>query len=128
MNPIPHLIVIMSLLSFLSAGCSKQATPQSLASPAAPVLKIAVFADGRLTVDGASSTIPALRDSLQRLSEQHGVVWYYREAGQQEAPPIVTNIMQTILDARCPVRLSSRPDYSDYIDDKGRSIPIGEKP
>jgi hypothetical protein len=79
-----HLITIMGLLSFLLGGCSKQSAPPSAPSPDAPVLKVAVFADGRLTVDGTAATIQSLQASLRTLSEKHGVVWYYREAGQQE--------------------------------------------
>src|ERR1700726_174737 len=48
--------------------------------PAQPVLKIAVMADGRIAVNGAPATIQSLRESLKKLSQQRGVVWYYREA------------------------------------------------
>lgn len=115
-----HLITVMGLLSFLFGGCSKQPTPPTAPSPDAPVLKVAVFADGRLTVDGTASTIEALRESLRSLSEKHGVVWYYREAGQQEPPPIAMEVMKAVVDARLPIRLSSRPDYSDAIGADGR--------
>ena len=49
------------------------------------------------------------------MSEQHGVVWYYREAPEQEPPPIATEVIQAVIDLRLPFRLSSRPDYSDSI-------------
>jgi hypothetical protein len=111
----------MGLLSFLLGGCSKQSAPPSAPSPDAPVLKVAVFADGRLTVDGTASTIEALRQSLRSLSEKHGVVWYYREAGQQEPPPIAMDVMKAVVDAGLPIRLSSRPDYSDSVGPDGRS-------
>src|SRR5947209_5525912 len=72
------LLAIMGILSLLFGGCSKRPASQTPVNPSAPILKIAVLADGRLTVDGAPSTVPALRESLRRLSEQHGAVWYYR--------------------------------------------------
>ena len=81
-----HLITIMGLLSFLLGGCSKQSAPPTAPSPDAPILKVAVFADGRLTVDGTATTIQSLQASIHSLSEKHGVVWYYREASQQEPP------------------------------------------
>jgi biopolymer transport protein ExbD len=40
------------------------------------VLKIAVMADGRITVDGSPATMDSLHASLKRLAEQKGVVWY----------------------------------------------------
>jgi hypothetical protein len=116
-----YLFAAMGLL-FLLGGCSKQSSPQIPVSAGAPVLKVAVYADGRLTVDGMASTVQTLRESLRSLSEKHGVVWYYREAGQQEPPPIATEVMQAVIDARLPIRLSSRPDYSDSIGLDGRPI------
>ncbi|MBL9136453.1 MAG: hypothetical protein JNK85_11320 [Verrucomicrobiales bacterium] len=115
-----HLITIMGLLSFLFGGCSNQSAPPSAPSPDAPVLKVAVFADGRLTVDGAAATIPSLQASLRALSAKHGVVWYYREAGQQAPPPIAMDVMKAVVEERLPIRLSSRPDYSDAIGSDGR--------
>lgn len=71
------------VFSHFFGGCSKQAELLSAPSPDAPVLKVAVFADGRLTVDGTAATIQSLQASLCTLSEKQGVVWYYREADQQ---------------------------------------------
>jgi|GEM_PF-1163347 hypothetical protein len=122
MRTFRHSFAIMGILSCLFSGCSKQPATQNPLSPDAPVIKVAVFADGRLTVDGAASTIQSLRESLQRLSEKHGVVWYCREAGQQEPPPIAMDVMKSVVDARLPIRLSSRPDYSDAIGADGTPI------
>jgi biopolymer transport protein ExbD len=51
--------------------------------PAQPVLRVAVMADGRVAVNGAPATIQSLRESL-KLSQQKGVVRYYREAANTE--------------------------------------------
>ena len=83
--------------------------------PNAPVLKIAVMLDGRLTVDGSPATMDSVRASLKRLVELKGVVWYYREAGQTAAPPGSLAVIQSIIENRLPIRLSSRADYSDAI-------------
>jgi hypothetical protein len=94
-------------------------------SPNAPTLKIAVMADGRITVDGSPSTIASLRVSLKRLAEQKGVVWYYREASQAKAPPESSEVMRAVIENRLPIRLSSRPDFSDAIGPDGRPIVEG---
>jgi hypothetical protein len=73
------------------------------------------MAAGRITVDGSPATIDSLRVSLKRLAEQKGVVWYYREAGQANAPPEYAEVIQSIIENRLPIRLSSRPDFSDVI-------------
>jgi hypothetical protein len=80
-----------------------------------PILKIAVFADGHFTVDGAQSSIPSLRASLRELSDRRGAVWYYRESGQQEPPPVAMEILNELMAARLPIRLSSKADYSDSV-------------
>jgi hypothetical protein len=101
---------------FQLIGCSQRTVP---VSPIAPILKIAVTADGRITVDGSPATIDSLRVSLKRLAEQKGVVWYYREAGQAKAPPEAADVVQSVIENRLPIRLSSRPDFSDAIGPDG---------
>lgn len=124
MRTFRHLTTTVGLLSFLLWGCGKQAPTESAAAADPPALKVAVFADGRLTVDGSASSLPALRESLRSLGEKHGIVWYYREAAQQEPPVIATEVMKAVVEAGLPVRLSSRPDYSDSIGAE-RALPPG---
>jgi len=96
---------------------------QSVAlSPNATILKIAVMADGRITVDGSPTTINSLRVSLKRLADQKGAVWYYREAGQGAAPSESAEIMKEVIENHLPIKLSSRPDYSDAIGPDGRPV------
>jgi hypothetical protein len=111
------LCIVVLLLAF--ASCKRHR--QNAMSSSGPVVKIAVFADGRLTVDGAAATIESLRASLKNTAETHGIVWYYREASQQEPPPIAMQVMQAIVEARLPVRLSTQADYSDAIGPDGKS-------
>jgi hypothetical protein len=92
-------------------------------SPNATTLKIAVMADGRITMDGSPTTIDSLRVSLKRLANQKGAVWYYREAGQTAAPPEAAEIMKAVIENQLPIRLSSRPDYSDAVGSDGRPVP-----
>lgn len=94
-------------------------------NPNAPILKIALMADGHITVDGSPATIDSLRVSLKRLADQKGVVWYYREAAQRQAPPQSNEIVKAVIENRLPIRLSSRPDYSDAIGLDGRPITRG---
>ena len=77
------------------------------------------MANGRITVNGAPATMESLRESLKTLAEQKGVVRYYREAANTEPSPVVKQVVQAIVDARLPVRLSNRADYSDTIGPDG---------
>lgn len=91
-------------------------------NPNPPILKIAVMADGRITVDGSPATIDSVRMSLQQLSKQKGVVWYYREAGQTEPLRQSAEVIQAVMQNRLRIRLSSRPDYSDSIASDGKPV------
>jgi hypothetical protein len=95
------------------------------ANSGAPILKIAVLADGRITVNGSTATIDSVRASLKQLAEQKGVVWYYREQGHAEAPPESQHVIKALIENRLPIRLSSRPDYSDAIGTDGKPVPSG---
>lgn len=79
------------------------------------ILRIAVFPEGRFTVDGAPSSIPELRQSLRKLAGDKGVVWYYREDGQQPPPAVAKEILDEIIALGLPIRLSAKPDYSDVV-------------
>lgn len=114
-NMVRTILVATLLFSQLSVSFAQQ-------KPPGPVLKLAVMASGSITVKGAPATLQSLRNSLKTLSQQKGVVWYYREAPNTEGPPIVKEVVQAIVDARLPVRFSSRPDYSDTIGPDGKPV------
>lgn len=118
-----YLLTLMSIIPLITAGCSKKPAPQRPVASDAPVIKVAVFADGHLTADGSPATIESLRESFKKLAERKGAVWYYREAGQGGPPPQGMLVIKAVIEARLPIRLSSRPDYSDAIGFDGKPIP-----
>ncbi|KPK56494.1 MAG: hypothetical protein AMS22_01060 [Thiotrichales bacterium SG8_50] len=81
--------------------------------------------DGRraVLVDGQPSDMERLKTALKRAKDANGAVWYYRENGQQEAPPRAIQVIQLVIDSGVPVSMSSKPDFSDYIDGQGLSHP-----
>jgi len=113
----------MGILSLFYSSCSEKSASQNSAPPNSPVIKIAVFTDGRITADGIPATIDSLRESFKKLAEQKGAVWYYREEGQGEPPPQGMQVIWAVVEARLPIRLSSRPDYSDSIGLDGKPVP-----
>ena len=117
-------LCVLVPVCFQLIECSR---PPMSVSPNAPTLKISVMADGRMTVDGSPATIESVRVSLKRLAEKKGVVWYYREAGQAKAPPESSEVIQAVIENRLPIRLSSRPDFSDAIGPDGRPITKGSE-
>jgi biopolymer transport protein ExbD len=86
-------------------------------------LKIAVTASGQISADSRPITIEALIPILRELAKNKGEVWYYREAPEADPHPNAMKVLEAIGDCNLPFLLSSKPDYSDSIDDKGRSVP-----
>lgn len=113
----PRLFATLATSAMIVA-CSLQ-----LMAEPPKVLKIAVTADGRVSADGRAVTIDGLAPILRDLAKNKGEVWYYREAAKAEPHPNALKVLSAIVDRNLPVRLSSKPDYSDAIDDKGRSVP-----
>jgi hypothetical protein len=78
-----------------------------------------VLANGTLLVDGKAATLDDLDTALAETKE----VWYYRESPRGEPPLIATQVIQRVVARKLPVTLSSKPDFSDWVDAKGVSHP-----
>ncbi len=56
-------------------------------------------------------------------ASDNGGVWYHRQNPASEPPPQGPAVIQMIIKHQLPVSMSSRPDFSDYVDSKGVSRP-----
>ena len=88
-----------------------------------PVLRISVLTSGRVMMNGKESNLPEIRNALGRARSEKAVVWYYRENGKGEPPQQATEVIKLVIENNLPISMSSKPDFSDYIDDKGQSLP-----
>ena len=79
------------------------------------ILKISVLANGELLLDGSSVTLDALSSSLAQAGKQGAAVWYYRESADGPPAAVAMDVLKLITGHRLPVRLSSRPDFSDSV-------------
>jgi len=115
----PHLAlgIGFTAIAFLG-GCGKQTTPPVAAN--GPHIKIAVYVDGRINADGSPATIGSLKESFKKLAKENGEVWYYREAANREPPAQAMQVMQAVVEAGLPIRLSTRPDFSDSVGPDGK--------
>src|SRR5947209_5896879 len=89
------------------------------------VLKIAVRSSGIILADGESVDLVRLDEMLQAVKAAGGAVWYYRE---QTANPEAAgmSVIKLVVKHKLGVSISSKPDYSDYLDAKGISHPRTE--
>jgi len=88
-------------------------------SPAAcaetPIGIVRVYRSGKITLDGRQVTINEMRKGLSDLKKNNGVVWYFREAGEQEPHPNGPLVVQAIIDNKLPVSMSNKEDFSTVI-------------
>ena len=114
-------VFLMTVLAFVS--CSNDLALDDETSSSTPNLKISVLQSGQIYLDGVEVTITQVENQLLQLKSKGGSVWYHREAGQQEPPPEAIEVIRLITDNRIPVSMSSKSDFSDYIDENGQSHP-----
>ena len=89
------------------------------------VLKISVLGSGAVLVNGEPSEIERLDHALDALQAERDVVWYYRQATSKSAA-VGMSVIQKITARKLSISLSSRSDFSDYLDDQGVSRPRGQ--
>jgi hypothetical protein len=88
-----------------------------------PATRISVLASGKMLLDGKEATIAEVRRALERVKAKRGAVWYYRESGKGEPPAQAIEVFKLIVENKLPISLSTKPDFSDYVDEKGRLLP-----
>jgi hypothetical protein len=109
MSGIRIIVATLVLMVFASAGADEP-------KPDANVAKVAVSRAGVITLNGREATINEVRDALAKLAASKGVVWYYREAADEEEPhPNAMLVISAIVEARLPVSLSTKPDFSNVV-------------
>jgi|SRR5579859_22968 len=77
------------------------------------ILKVSVLASGELFLDGTPTTLAALAQAMEQGAKEKATVWYYRENAGDNAPPMAMDVMKLIVSNKLPVRLSTKPDFSD---------------
>ena len=88
-----------------------------------PVAKVSALSDGRLLLNGQPADIGAIKAELGRLKAAGGVIWYYRQNAQSEPTAQAMSVIALVAEQRLPVSMSTKPDFSDYVDEKGNSVP-----
>ena|SRR5258708_8762932 len=93
--------LIAVLLCLLVVGCS------STVSPTNPnIAKVKVTQNGNLFLNGQETTLDAIKQEFARLKGVKGEVWYYREDPTGNPPTIAMEVIQAVIDAKLPIKLS----------------------
>ena len=89
-------------------------------------IKISVLASGNILLDGQEADSQQLAAVLEKVKQEQGQVWYYREAAGAPPSPQALALIQSVVRNKLPISLSSKPDFSDWVDGKGVSHPRAE--
>jgi len=85
------------------------------------ITRISVLASGTILLDGKEATLSEARRALEETKAKKGTVWYYHESGKGEPPPEAIELFRLMVENKLPVSLSSKADFSDYLDEEGQS-------
>jgi hypothetical protein len=91
--------------------------------PVPPVMRISVMASGKILLDGKEMPLEAVKGELNKAKVKRSVVWYYRESGKGDPPTQAIEAFKLIVESKLPISLSTKADFSDYVDEKGQSHP-----
>lgn len=72
-------------------------------------------------LDGQRIEMDALDRKLSSVDKQGTGIWYYREAAAGEPHPQAMAVIQLVVKHKLRISMSSKPDFSDYVDAKGVS-------
>jgi hypothetical protein len=87
------------------------------------MLKISVLSANRVLLNGIEAGPDELFKALSEAEKRDGIVWYYRENPGGESPPAASQVIQMVVDKKLPISMSTKPDFSDYVDENGSSKP-----
>jgi len=114
---------LLLLLTTFLLGCQKTPTSTQTSMNTSVILRVSVLQSGSVLADGSETSLAVLDSRMAEIKAQDGVVYYYREAGMSEPPLVWKNVMDLVAKHRLPISMSSKPDFSDYIDEQGNSKP-----
>ena len=128
---IRHTVLLM--LAVALASCAKReadggsrtdTTLVFVASPSpAPALRIRITGDAKVYAGDDLVSLAVLDSLLGALKASKGEVWYYREAGDRRRQASRHGdhiVLNAVIRHQLPVRLSSKPDFSDVVDAHGQ--------
>ena len=87
------------------------------------VAKIRVSPSGDIVIDGRAASLQQLEKTLAREKRENGEIWYYREAATSQPNEAQLRVITEIVNSGLHISFSTKPDFSDWVDDEGRSHP-----
>ena len=87
------------------------------------VVKIQVSPSGGIVIDGHVASLRQLDQTLAKEKKENGEIWYYREAASSQPNDAQLRVFTEIVNSGLHITLSTKPDFSDWVDEEGVSHP-----
>lgn len=87
------------------------------------VTTVSVLANGTLLLNGRPANLAAIESEFKTVQSNKGAVWYYRENARSTPSAEAMAVIELIQKYGLPLSMSSKPDFSDYVDHHGNSQP-----
>jgi hypothetical protein len=91
-----------------------------VSSPDSPSVTIWVTKDGTIEMNGKPATLDAVSAQLSDLAKRSGVVLYGRDPSQEEPHPNGMKVIELVMQAQLPIRMSTKRDFSDAVGPEGQ--------
>lgn len=115
-RPLPLLLLAGLCAATTGPACrKKEAAPVAAPSQDPHIKKVWVTKDGVIQLDGKVADFAAVEQALSAIAKIDGVVFYGRDAARDQPHPNAAKIVELIASLHLPVRLSSKPDFSDAV-------------
>jgi hypothetical protein len=124
------LPIVLSLLccaaNLTACRCgSEQNTSSTTSSPAPPAdgpsAKIWISTTGSVEIDGKQVEVESVGPMLAELAKRDGVVFYGRDAAEEDPHPNAMQVLQMVMSSGLPIRMSTKRDFSDAVSLEGKS-------
>jgi hypothetical protein len=87
------------------------------------MIKIKVLKNGEVYADGRAVSLDRLPELLAEARLRSKAAWVYREDLFGEPSVVAMEVLRLVMEQELPVSLSTKPDFSDYVDPSGVSHP-----
>jgi hypothetical protein len=86
-------------------------------------IKIALLASGAILFDGQPVDLAQLDSHLSHANQSQDQVLYYKEDMGQDGSPQSAEVVKLVIKHKLAISLSTKADFSDYVDPFGHSHP-----
>lgn len=117
------LTYFLVIASCALIGCSDEPAADQTDEQLQRVFKVAVAADGTITLDGKVISIEKLREEFAAAAGTEPVVWLYRADSPEGRPEESRLVFQAITENLFPISFTSEPDFSTVVDHDGNVKP-----